>query len=735
MRIRFENLSLENFAVYPSASVDFSTDDKKPLTIIRGENNSGKTTLMRAFTWLLFGERYIPALADSTHPIRPPWASDDEDVLSRGELRFSVEQANGGEVVYKLIRTGSTKMRSGSVQYGEDTLDLYRNEPGTGFLESNERLSTLQKRYFPELMREFILIDADKAEDLVGGAESNHDDRLMRKATTVAVRSLLGVEPLVKIEDRLRKIGSDQLSAAARNSGDRDIEKLGEAEIEVAKKIEVQRGIVSSLEAEVVQLDSEVKSKLAARDSEFAQFEDAQKLLTELQKKENTKTEWTAKREAEIKQLAINMQSEDCIGLLFAPKIAHVVEVLDPLKSDGRIPASEIALLPRLLKEDECVCGIKFSEHPERKQEVERRIEVSDPKKRVADFGDQALESARELINRSVGPGAESWVERIVDHRKALTFYDRSLLTLENEIVEDNEKLKKQGNASPGLLQESIKNFEMLAARLAEKSKNLTSARKVFDDQNSEQRSISEKLRDAKTRTAALSKAQNMSRFSQLIADVIDDARVSVETEQVEKIDASVNEIFKDVVSATANGHYQHVGVRRVGSASDQFEPYIIGAQGSERPLAIANGASRRAVATAMVLALSEVTGTSIPFVADSLLHAMSGSVKRKVVDYLSAGKHVGQPILFATRDDLLGRSADQAGKTILDIIRKQSGMTYTVTSEAEVNGEVVRIDSSSEHRSQSVICKCAADEYCDVCERLNDDAATYLTRIKGVNR
>jgi DNA sulfur modification protein DndD len=735
MKIRFENLSLENFAVYPHLSVDFSVDEKRPLTIIRGENNSGKTTLMRAFVWLLFGERFIPALADSTHPIRPPWASADEDVRTRGELRFSVEQANGGEVLYKLIRSGTTKVRGGVVSYGDDALNLYRNEPGTGFLESNERLATLQRRYFPELMREFILIDADKAEDLVGGAEAKHNVGLMRKATTVAVRSLLGVEPLVKIEERLREIGSKSLSAAAKNSGDRDIEKLGNDEVELAKKIEHQKTLVSSLESEVAKLDEDVKARLAARDSEFAQFDEAQKLLVGLKNKEVTKSDWTAKRETEIKQLAVDLQSEECFGLLFAPKIAKVVEVLDPLKSDGRIPASEIALLPRLLKEDECVCGIKFSEHPERKQEVERRIEISDPKKRIADFGDQALESARELINRAVGPGAESWVDRIIDHRKALTYYEKNLRTIDDEISNDQEKLNEQGSASSGLLQESIKNFEILSERLREKSNALETAKNVLEAQNSEQRSISEKLRDAKARTESLSKAQNLSRYSQLLADVIDDARMTVETEQVKKIDDTVNSIFMDVVSAANDSHYQHVGVRRVEEATDQFEPYIIGAQGSERPIAIANGASRRAVATAMVLALSEVTGTSIPFVADSLLHAMSGSVKRKVVEYLSDGKHVGQPILFATRDDLLGRAADSDGRTVLDIIRKRSGATYTVTSEAEVGGEVVHRDDSCLHGSQSVVCKCAADEFCNICERVGDDSASYLTRVSGVNR
>src|SRR3954454_23404368 len=105
MRIRFEMLELEDFAIYPGLRLDFSLDDEAPLTIIRGENESGKTTLMRAFTWILFGERYVPAM-DNKHPIRPPWKNDDEDALTTGTLRFNVSGEGASGKTYKLVRKG-----------------------------------------------------------------------------------------------------------------------------------------------------------------------------------------------------------------------------------------------------------------------------------------------------------------------------------------------------------------------------------------------------------------------------------------------------------------------------------------------------------------------------------------------------------------------------------------------------------------------------------------------------
>ena len=59
--IQFLELELTNFAIYPKASFKFATDQERPLTVIRGENESGKTTLVRAFlattTLYLLGRR------------------------------------------------------------------------------------------------------------------------------------------------------------------------------------------------------------------------------------------------------------------------------------------------------------------------------------------------------------------------------------------------------------------------------------------------------------------------------------------------------------------------------------------------------------------------------------------------------------------------------------------------------------------------------------------------------
>lgn len=44
----------ENFRLLRHLELDFSTDGAKPLTVIRAENESGKTTILNALQWALY---------------------------------------------------------------------------------------------------------------------------------------------------------------------------------------------------------------------------------------------------------------------------------------------------------------------------------------------------------------------------------------------------------------------------------------------------------------------------------------------------------------------------------------------------------------------------------------------------------------------------------------------------------------------------------------------------------
>ena len=51
-----QTIKLENFRQFRSGKINFSTDPDRNVTMIIGENGTGKTSFAQAFFWVLYGE-------------------------------------------------------------------------------------------------------------------------------------------------------------------------------------------------------------------------------------------------------------------------------------------------------------------------------------------------------------------------------------------------------------------------------------------------------------------------------------------------------------------------------------------------------------------------------------------------------------------------------------------------------------------------------------------------------
>ena len=51
-----QSIELENFRQFHKEKIDFSTDQEQNVTLIIGDNGTGKTTFAQAFFWCLYGD-------------------------------------------------------------------------------------------------------------------------------------------------------------------------------------------------------------------------------------------------------------------------------------------------------------------------------------------------------------------------------------------------------------------------------------------------------------------------------------------------------------------------------------------------------------------------------------------------------------------------------------------------------------------------------------------------------
>ena len=54
--LTIESISIENFRLLKKMDITLSQDSEKPITIIEGNNSAGKTSLINAMYWCLYGQ-------------------------------------------------------------------------------------------------------------------------------------------------------------------------------------------------------------------------------------------------------------------------------------------------------------------------------------------------------------------------------------------------------------------------------------------------------------------------------------------------------------------------------------------------------------------------------------------------------------------------------------------------------------------------------------------------------
>ena len=123
-----KSLALKNFRIYKGSGEDgyerinFSSGDKN-ITIIQGNNEVGKTTIMNALTWCLYNKEFYKKEGK-----KPIWNSFAADQLENGEEDFvevsiEMEDESNNIVTFKRI-LNFYKNDLGKVIRGNSTFEI-----------------------------------------------------------------------------------------------------------------------------------------------------------------------------------------------------------------------------------------------------------------------------------------------------------------------------------------------------------------------------------------------------------------------------------------------------------------------------------------------------------------------------------------------------------------------------------------------------------------------------------
>ena len=698
--IKLIQAEVGNFRQLRDVDISFAREPESPLTVIRAENGTGKTTLLTALTWGLFGDDALPGRRSRyrLHPLDWNVQSDGKICAIEVAIRFAtIDDETGMERTYDLVRT--TKERptdAGAFDVDGSDLMLFEQK-STGDEPVPNPNAFIANRVLPKSLKDVFFIDGDRALAFI---EATDERSAKRDRVERAVRQLLGLDILEEAERHVDVARRQAVAAVRRDAAGTNVEHLATQEAELNE--DLQR-----LDREKEQIDDDRqatdtrkrKADDALRAALAAGSTDRRQLQSDLSDR-TTELDDARKYHAELvqRQRAL-INSSDVLARVAVSQIHHAGELLAQLETDGVIPDTLPEVVRDRLRRQSCICGRDVSEG------TDGHAALCDLLAEV----DQLEESHEILLHlstaarlRDTNGGDEepdSWVAQAGDSLTDIVRCSQAQRRLEKEIAELRTKIRD-------IPEQDISELERMLTEEEAEAKRLTGAAARVSEQIRTTKRDRDKV--VRERQAAQKKEEKYRRrlaeetASNDLLTVIRSTVNTLESETVDEVSSAMSEIFlKMIVADPETG-----GLIKRAELTRQHDIVVVGSDDQRLdPDKDLSGAQRRALTLAFILGLVRVSGVSAPNVVDTPLGMTSALVRRSLLEY--AAENSTQLVMFLTGSEAQG---------VEDILDRYAGRTYTMTFTDHYPKQLVNDPATG--RLETLLCDCDYYSSCRVCQR-----------------
>ena len=695
-----------NFRLLRELILDFSTDDEKKLTVIRAENESGKTTILSGLQWAFYGNPALPGGGRQEYRMHPiDWdLTEGERVPVTVEVDFEVSSTRQSRTeglietkkVFRIIRSTHDTLRGENWEPGPTTLQLFELTP-TGSVPIDPPEAVINEE-LPAELREIFFTDGDRTLSFI---EADVSQSTKQTRVRKAIQSLLGLDVIQEASGRVHRTGLDMNKEIKGTLG------LGELDETVEH--------LSQLEDAKEKLEGDIEDA----DQQFASFDERVVLVNkqiedtlllgnrdELQKELSRTNQQMAQVNEQLDQAAQRhfglFRDMSLVRDLTSPLLSQGFAILNELRDEGKIPNNTIPVLQERMDAPYCICGETLQGDDDgparRRAHIEHLIEDS----RKADalqgaitdlyFGSTALQVDRE-------GNSSSWWSQALDVIKQRDRLDR----VRGELGQAYRAIEARIGQIPD---KDIQGLREVRKQYSDQRDRYQSARSRY---RSDLRNVEADIENTKRKRDQLLRLQDRGRREMANLEVAQDIEAILRrtyerlaTDELEKVSERMNEIFLRMIGADPE---LGATIREAEIDSD-FEIMVYGP--NNRPLnpdRDLNGASRRALTLAFILALTDVSEAEAPNVIDTPLGMMSGYVKRSVL--ATAVEESSQLILFLTRSEIMDCE---------DILDSKAGAVITLTNPAHYP---IMLENKPDVDKRTILtCRCNHRQECEQCRR-----------------
>ena len=253
--LKISNITIKNYRTYygEKPPIEISTDSKKPVTVIHGISGRGKTSLLNAIHWCIYGKEKndVKQKKETSEGLVHSYALDtlevgkEENMFVRvimvdedDRIVFEIER----EIIFKKINSNNDEGWNDDIQAVIPTSIQTETKATFGFrdidtdelvrIQSLDGIKDRLEVIFPEILSSYVLFDAE----LLRQFEEQNEDKLVKKGIETITGLPLINSAIKNIEKENRKTTNSNVSEKAEfKSLGNNIERL-EKEIDSKEK-------------------------------------------------------------------------------------------------------------------------------------------------------------------------------------------------------------------------------------------------------------------------------------------------------------------------------------------------------------------------------------------------------------------------------------------------------------------------------------------------------------------
>ncbi|MEG4418776.1 AAA family ATPase [Microcoleus sp. LAD1_D5] len=492
------------------------------ITVIHGNNGAGKTALMNAFTWGLYGK------------LSAAVAAEEQLVNKR-----AIAEAKPGkrvdcwvEIVFEHDSKRYKTKRSCRAYKSENTVEHIKNELSMQVVRDDGRCvlppqhpDDIIGRILPESLHQYFFFDGERIEQIV-----RHD----KKAEIAeATKELLGVEVLNRsirhlgdakksLETDLRMMGGSEIKKLLKDKqkSQEEVEQLLQKQVEIEQELTHQGEVKKAVNGDLLEI------------SGAAEW---QQLREELSKQRSLFKQQIVLASDAMKR-AISMRG---YAVFLSDAAAEFKVIVGGLREKGELLSGiQRPFLEELLAQQRCICGAGLVEGSEACENVSGWMDkagVGDVEENTIRISDRVNEFDRQV--------ADFWEE--IDRQQGNISRDRTELSkVETQLDDIHNKLRNFPDGDVSRLQKRLDEIE---AKIGDLHRETGSNQQQIESLNVQVSALDKQIDKQQLNEQRQVLAQRRIAATQDAIDRLTEVRSRLEKQFCSQLEKRVQDIFSQI--------------------------------------------------------------------------------------------------------------------------------------------------------------------------------------------